>query len=170
MIDMKVSLLLLISFILVFGCSRNKFQEEQTPAVLVTGSFSGSLIADTIIYDVIIHNTNPDDQWTQQCLQYVNQRMFIDSLFKLVYEEKVIAFDFFEKKPLRIKDVRKLESEAGFNRDNIGKIQFTERWYFDSSKLQFQKEVISIVLGYDLYDNDGSIRGHKPVFKINLNH
>jgi hypothetical protein len=100
----------------------------------------------------------------------MNQNVLIDSLFKLVYDGKAVAYDYFEKKPLRIKDVKKLEEGPGYKRENIGKIQFTERWYFDASGMRFQKEVISIVLGYDLFDEEGKLRGHKPVFRLNLNH
>ena len=167
---MKLILLFTVGLLALAGCNNNKTHESPNQNISVVDSFTGQLIADTVIYDVIIHNTNPDDQWAQQCLQYVNQKMLIDSLFNLVYSGEIIAYDFFEKKPLSIREVKKLESVEGFSRDNIGKIQFTERWFFDSSTLNFQKQVISIVLGYDLFDPDGNLRGHKPVFKLNLNH
>jgi len=167
-IDMRASFFLSFIIILIISCGRNPLKEKKHQNVVLTDSFYGAVIADTIIYDVIIHNTNLDDQWSQQCLQYMKQNVLIDSLFKLVYEGKIIAYDYFEKKPLRIKDLKKREEEPGFKRENIGKIQFTERWYFDTSRKRFQKEVISIVLGYDLLDEVGKLRGYKPVFKLYL--
>jgi hypothetical protein len=169
-IDMKVSLFVFFSFLIFYCCTTSHFKEKQASSLPYPDSIYGSLVADTIIYDVLIHTTNPNDQWAQHYLQSVNQRMLIDSLFNLVYDGKVIAYDFFEKKPLSIKAIKKLEEEPGYSRDHIGKIQFTEKWYFDASSVHFRKEVISIVLGYDLFDNEGNIRGHKPVFKLNLNH
>jgi hypothetical protein len=152
----------------ILGCTNRQPQVNQSEEPVRKDSCSGQLIADTIIYDVIIHNTNPDDLWTQETLQYLRHRALIDSIFNLVYQEKIIAYEYFEKRPLKIKEIKKLEEEPGFRRDNIGKIQFTERWYFNTANLQFRKEVISIVLGYELINSDGTLRGHKPVFKLNL--
>ena len=160
--------LILFSLLLIVSCTSK--QTQTTAPAIVTGqvTYSGDLIADTIIYDVIIHNLDPDDQWAQQRLQYLNQNALIDSIFDLVYSEKLVAYDFFEHNPLKIKDIKKMESEDGFSRDKIGKIQFAERWYFDASNLRFRKEIISLVLGYDRISSDGILM-HKPVFKIYLN-
>jgi hypothetical protein len=129
----------------------------------------GEVIADTITYEVIVQNPDPDDQWMTQCLKSFKQHSFIEEVFSQVYAGKIKAYDFFTKKPLNSGDVKKIETEPGYSRDNIGKIQFTERWYFDSSSQKFQKEVLSLVLGYSVYDQDGRLRGYKPVFKIFLN-
>jgi hypothetical protein len=166
---MKISAFLSIVFLLIISCNKNKVNETHTVSKVYNDSVYGPMVADTIIYDVIIHNTNPEDLWAQQCLQYMNQTMLIDSLFSLVYDNKIVAYDFFENKALSIKDVKKLEEESGFKRENIGKIQFTERWYFSPAEKRFRKDVISIVLGYDLFNEEGSVRGHKPVFKLFLN-
>jgi hypothetical protein len=63
-----------------------------------------------------------------------------------------------------------MEKDENFNRKNIGKIQFTERWYFDVKTQQLQKEVMSIVLGHELTNDEGLVRGYKPVFQLYLNH
>jgi hypothetical protein len=167
---MRALIIFSILTILITACNQKPSGEKKNEKVIRVDSFYGPVVADTIIYDVIIHNTNPEDAWAEQSLQYVKQNMLVDSLFSLVYQGKVVAFDFFEKKPLSIADVKKLEAEKGFDRENIGKIQFTERWYFDAGTKQFQKEVMAIVLGYDLFDADGKVRGYKPVFKLSLNH
>jgi hypothetical protein len=166
---MRTYIKFLFISLLVFSCKQSPLKEKQPFAKVQADSIRGPAIADTIIYDVIIHNTNPEDQWAEQCLQYMNEGMLVDSLFNLVYEGKVVAYDFFENRPLSIKEVKKLEAQTGFKRENIGKIQFTERWSFDASRVRFQKDVLAIVLGYDLFDEEGKIRGHKPVFKLTLN-
>lgn len=152
-------LLVLIAF--SYGCTHKPSNEKIQP---------GALVADTIIYDVVIHNPNPEDQWTAECLKDLKHRALIDSLFALVYDGKMKAYDFFSKEVIKNKDLKQMESENGFSRDHIGKIQFTERWYFDKKSQQFQKEVLSLVLGYELFNQDGSLRGYKPVFKIYLKH
>lgn len=163
-----LNLILIIGLLLNVSCKNTETQNTQI--VIRTDSFSGAIIADTIIYDVIIKNANPDDSWTNECLKHFQHSAFIDSLFNLAYNRQVVVYDFFTKKPLKVKDLKRLEKQDGFKRANIGKIQFTEKWYFNSSSQQFQKEVISIVLGYELLSDEGIVRGYKPVFKIPLNH
>lgn len=166
---MKLIRITILAVLLVLaGCTTRQPKISQPEKAVIQDSVSGQLVADTIIYDVIIHNLDPDDQWAQQRLQYLNQSTLIDSIFELVYNKKIIAYDFFEKKPLTIKEIKKMESEEGFSRNKIGKIQFAERWYFDSANQRFRKEVISLVLGYDRISSDGILL-HKPVFKIYLN-
>ena len=160
--------ILLIGTLALTGCNHNKTYEPLL--VIRADSFSGSIIADTIIYDVIIKNPNPDDLWTSECLNKFYHSTLMDSLFHLVYTKQAVAYDLYSNKPLKVKDVKRMESEADFQRNQIGKIQFTERWYFDVSTQQFQKEVISITLGHELYNEEGSVRGYKPVYKLKLNH
>ncbi len=160
--------ILLIGALALTGCNHNKTHES--PLVIRADSFNGSIIADTIIYDVIIKNPNPDDLWTSECLKNIHHSALIDSLFHLVYAKQAVAYDLYSNAPLKVKDVKRMENEADFQRNQIGKIQFTERWYFDVSTQQFQKEVISITLGHELYNEEGSVRGYKPVYKLKLNH
>ncbi len=161
-------LILFIGALTFTGCKQNKTHEP--PLVIRVDSFYGSIIADTIIYDVIIKNPDPDDLWTSECLKKIHHSTLIDSLFHLVYTKQAVAYDLYSNEPLKIKDVKRMENEENFQRNQIGKIQFTERWYFDVSTQQFQKEVISIVLGHELYNDEGFVRGYKPVYKLKLNH
>jgi hypothetical protein len=150
--------------------SCEKRNSQATKVVIHADSLYGSMISDTIIYDVIIKNPNPDDAWTEECLKNLDQSGFMDSLFNLVYSKQAIAYDFYTHKPLKVTDIKRMESEDDFSRSNIGKIQFTEKWYFDGPTQQLQKEVISIVLGHELYTEEGLVRGYKPVFKLQLIH
>jgi hypothetical protein len=162
--------ILIISFIglLAGGCQLfRKDAKKQVEARF--DSYFGTVIADTIIYDVIIRNPDPEDIWTTECLRQFHHKMLIDSLFDLVYSKKIQAFDYFTKEQLEVSEIHKLEKEE-FSREQIGKIQFTERWYFDRETSQFQKEVLAVVLGYELLNSDGRVRGYKPVFKLYLAH
>lgn len=127
------------------------------------------MIADTIIYDVIIKNAYPENAWAERCIKNLNRTELVDQLFDAVYNEKAIAYDFFSGKKLKPSDLKKIERDDDFNRAKIGKLQFTERWYYNPSDLVLQKKIISIVLGYELSGNDGQIIGYKPAFKINMN-
>lgn len=130
---------------------------------------SGSVIADTIIYDVLIKNANPDDEWENQRLQYLKHTAFIDSIFILVYNREIIAFDIFDNKALSVSQVKSIEKQAEYSRDRIGKIQFTEKWYFDPTNQELHKQILSIALGYETYNENGEVRAYKPLFKIYLN-
>ena len=52
---------------------------------------------------------------------------------------------------------------------NISKIQFEERWLWDDDKNSLQKQVISMTIAYEVYDNTGRSRGQKPIFKLVFN-
>ena len=159
------------SFLIVlsFSCTSKPSASSKGSTTPSEAEVSGNLVADTIIYDVVIRSTNPDNIWENERLQYLNHTALIDSLFDLVYNKEIIAFDVFENKALSISQVKSLEKRADYARDRIGKIQFTEKWYFNSNNPQLQKEIISVALGYETYNEQGEVRAYKPVFKLYLN-
>jgi Gliding motility associated protein GldN len=161
---------MLLFVILSFGCTHKPTSESKNTSKIRVDSLYGTVIADSIIYDVIIHNPDPENPSTTEYLKDLRQKALIDSLFDLVYAEKITAYDFFSNEILSVRDLKKMESETGYSREDIGKIQFTERWFFDKTSQQFKKEVMSLVLGYELLNQDGGLRGYKPVFKIYLKH
>ncbi len=153
------------------GCreSSEKSAEGVETKIITDDSLSINLIADTIIYDVIIKNTDPDNKWIEKCLGNLNRSELVDQLFDAVYDNKANAYNFFSGKKLRPADLKRIEKDKDFNRSKIGKLQFTEAWYYDPPKLLMQKRIISITLGHELPGNDGNIIGYKPVFKVYLN-
>lgn len=158
-------LILVLIALLIISCI-NKPDTSTEPHPSSSISLDGYLVADTIIYDVIIKSSDPTDKWENQRLQNVNQSLLIDSLFELVYNKHLIAYDVFENKALTISEVKAIEDQPDFARDRIGKIQFTEKWYFDGSNQQLQKQIISIALGYETYNENGNVRAYKPVFEL----
>jgi len=126
-------------------------------------------VAEKIVYDVIIKNANPYDTWTTECLSGLDRKTFVDDLFRAIYEGKLTAVDFDTGEELSSGKVKNLEEEIRKVRSRIAKMQFTEDWYFDTLSLTMHKAVRSIVLGYEVYDEAGEVRGYKPVFRIDLN-
>ena len=60
--------------------------------------------------------------------------------------------------------------EKRFTRKQIGKIMFTEKWYFSEATLTFTKKVETVTLGYELLDKQsGELHGFKPAFIVKLN-
>ena len=130
---------------------------------------SSGQVASDIVYDVIIKNANPYDTWTTECLKGLDRKTLIDDLFRAIYEGKLTAVDFDTDRELSPEKIRELEKEIKKVRSRIAKVQFTENWYFDTLTLSMHKEVRSIVLGYEVYDEQGEVRGYKPVFRVDLN-
>lgn len=126
------------------------------------------LVAEDIIYDVIIKIPNSDDPWEVEKLEgYQGERM-ISELFNAVYTERIKAYDYHSGKRLSPDEIRKTELMPGFDRNNIGKIQFTENWYYNTITMNLEKEIVSIVLGYENREIDGTLIGYKAAFKLDL--
>jgi len=82
---------------------------------------------------------------------------------------QLIPYDYFSQKALSAGEIRELEDSPGFSREKVGRIQFSEEWYFDEDNLRMEKRVNSLTLGYEVYDYEGNLRGYKPAFLVKLN-
>jgi len=146
---------LFVLFILVCGCQhpdRNKLPQ---------GDSFGK-----IIYDTAIINRDSTDAWGAECLAGLNRKVLVDKIFESVLEGKITPYDYFtgvKISPLKIRD---MEATGEFSRENISKIKFEERWIWDSEKVEMQKQLISMTIAYEVYDNTGASRGQKPLFKL----
>jgi hypothetical protein len=166
---MKYHLIVVFTLLLTFaGCGKNR--EKITPAdgPPAHDTALGLIAADTIIYDVVIRNPNPDDTWKAFCLSRVNYAVLIDSIFSMVYSGRISAFDHETREKLTIRQVQEIENADGFSRDKIGMIQFTEVWYLNPAEKSMHKKVISMVLGYDYFTPEGELFGHQPVFRVDM--
>ncbi|MDA3779317.1 MAG: hypothetical protein PF487_03650 [Bacteroidales bacterium] len=164
-----IYLLLIFSSTLFFSCDtkqKNNAVINQKNSVKNTNL---SIIADTIITDVLIKNSNSDDTWKDYCLRNLDNDTFVNTLFEAIYSKKLQAFDFFNGDSLTISEIHNLEKSDEFNRSLIAKIQFEEQWLFNKSKLTMQKKVYSIMLAYEIYNSEGEIKGYKPAFKVFIN-
>ena len=176
---MKKHIHCLFVFVLVislFACHRkskfaldNNFIPEDIRGTEATFKANAGQVARQITYDIIVKNNNPYDTWTTTCLQGFDRNDFVDEIFQSIYDGKLKAIDYATDKKLSVKKVRALEKEILKIRNRIAKIQFTEDWYLDTTSLTMQKQVHSMVLGYEIYNDSGQVRGYRPAFKINLN-
>ena len=69
---------------------------------------------------------------------------------------------------LSAKDVRAFEREYNNDRSVIGKLSFTEDWYYNPVTNTIEKITRSIVFGYELYNNDSTIYGYRAAFRADL--
>ena len=158
---MKASVFtLLVLALTLFSCRQSDDISPVTDEMI--------LVAENIIYDVIIKTPDREDPWEVEKLEgYKGDRM-ISELFNAVYTEKIKAYDYHTGKGLSPDEVRKTELTPGFDRNNIGKIQFTENWYYNPATMEIDKEIVSIVLGYENREIDGTLIGYIAAFKIDL--
>ena len=126
------------------------------------------LVADNIIYDVVIKIPDPDDPWEVEKIEGYEGSRMISELFNGVYTEKIKAYDYHTGDRLSPGEVRVAELEPGFDRNNIGKIQFTENWFYYPASMEIYKEIVSVVLGYENREIDGTLIGYKAAFKLNF--
>lgn len=129
-----------------------------------------TIYADTIVYDILIKNPNPEDRWATACLKNLKRSSFVDSIFEIAYSGDVLVTDYFTNDEISPSQLRKLEKRPERGRNAIGKIQFTERWLLNAENGVFKKDVLQIVLGYEIIStNTGEVRGYEPAFRIELN-
>lgn len=156
---------ILIISLFIVGCQeKREYKIGEKPAIT-----SENLVADTIIYSVLIQNFDEFDLWADERLKNTNHKKIIETIFDQAYKGTIDVYDYFSNKKLSIDDIKKIESSKEYSRDIINELQFTEVWYMDTKAQWFYKEIISITLGYPVYDTySGEQRGLKAVFKFKL--
>lgn len=122
--------------------------------------------ADTIIYDVLISNPDSLDEWAATKVKDVRHKKMVDDLYDLVYSGKKKAYHYYTNKELSIADIKEMEADERFPRNRVGKLQFTETWHYDKNTTELKKQIHSILLAYELYNDSNQIRGYKAAFYI----
>jgi hypothetical protein len=125
-------------------------------------------VADNIIYDVVVR-AETDDEWDIEKVAGYSGNDMIDSLFESLYSGELKARDYHSGKELSPQDIKIIEKQEGFERNNIGKIQFTEDWYFSPSDNNIEKRVETIVFGYKTNTEDRIGVGYMAAFEIMMN-
>ncbi len=127
------------------------------------------VIANPISYDVTTKcYVHDDDGWDEERVANTNTVAIANAIFQAVYKGRLTPYNYFTEQEMPIDSVKTVEKM--FTRKQIGKIMFTEKWYFSEATLTFTKKVEQVTLGYELIDKtDGELRGFKPAFLVKLN-
>ncbi|OQX98604.1 MAG: hypothetical protein B6I20_10880 [Bacteroidetes bacterium 4572_117] len=162
--------------LLISACTNENTQQKEDLNVppVKTGAFyetdldssNSVLIADSIIYDVVIKNAFPEDEWSELCLKYVDRTALANIIFNAIYSGRLTAYDYQNEIAMTIEEVKELEKEN--SRDKIAKIQFIEEWYMDEKEMKMGKRVNEIMLAYELNNDDGEVRGYRAGVKVFL--
>ena len=126
------------------------------------------VVAKDIITEVIVNQDTTGDPWEVEKIQGYIGKPMIDKLFEDIYSNRIIVYDFHSGLELTPKDIKKLEEEINSDRSSIGKLQFTEDWYFDPESDAIIKDVKSIVFGAELKEESGKLYGYKALFQMKL--
>ena len=160
---MKKTVFLLIAFILTAACSN---KDSRKTIEVPQGAL---LIAHDIVTEVIIRPDPEGDPWEVEKVAGYQGDALIDSIFGRIYDGTIKVFDYHSGKPLTADDVRKIEREFNNDRTQIGKLSFTEDWYYYPSSNSIRKEARSVTLGYNLYNNNGKVYAYRAAFRADLN-
>ena len=153
--SLKISVLI-GGLLLLTGACHNPIKDNIT-----SGDSFGN-----IIYETFIINRDSTDSWGDETLAGFKREKLIEEVFEAVYTNKIVPTDYFSGEIIPLTQLRKMENEGEFSRKNISKIQFDERWIWDREKSELRKQIFSMTIAYEVYDNTGKSRGQKPIFKL----
>lgn len=149
---------LVLSGLLLWNCSSNTKEQSD---------FNGRCIADPIIYEVVVSNPDTDDAWKQECLANTNTEQMVKEIIGAVKNGDIKAYDYYDNHQLTKIELHNLIEKEKIQ-EKVGKVQFTERWYWNSNTFKLQKKVEKLMLGYEIYDDNGKVKGYKASFFVKL--
>ncbi len=162
----------LLLYIFVIGCSpgsNEKYDYSSSPVQKQKADSFELLIANPIIYDVLVKNPDLEDTWTSEKLKSFRKDKLVNIIFEAIYNGKVKVYNYHTGDEMTLKNIKALENSKEFDRSKIGKIQFEEDWYFNEEKFILTKKIKSIMLAYEVIDQFGEVRSYKAAFLIPLN-
>ena len=154
-ISLKQCILLVI--VIIAGACHHSEKDK-----LPKGETFGKIIYETSM----INRDSTDNPWVTEWLSEFDRKALIDKIFKAVIDRKITPVDYFTGEKIPPDKIMKMETDGEFSRTNINKIRFEERWIWNDEKVEMQKQLISIAISYDVFDNVGKPRGQKPIFKL----
>ncbi len=123
----------------------------------IDSSISNSVhLADTIIYNVIIKNPDPEDDWQEYSLKFLDKQALANIIFNAIYNGRLTPYNYQYENEMTIEEVKEMEKKHP--RKEIANIQFTEAWYFNEKNLTFNKKVNSIMMAYERINKSGEVR------------
>ncbi|HNX66530.1 MAG TPA: hypothetical protein PKH02_06575 [Bacteroidales bacterium] len=132
--------------------------DENVPAGCIT-------VARDIVTEIIVRPDSTGDPWEVEKVAGYNGTEMVNDIFNSIYKGKLIAKDYHTNQPLKAQDIKEFEKDFT-DRSRIGKLSFTEDWYYDPVTFSMTKKVKSMTFGYELLNNEGKVFGYKAVFSI----
>ncbi len=135
-----------------------------------TGLPAGAvLIASDIVTEVVIRPDPEGDPWEVEKVAGYKGQTLVDGIFSRIYDGTLTVYDYHSGEPLTPADIKKTEAEFKNDRSKIGKISFTEDWYYFPEENRVEKRAKSVTFGYELYNNMGKVYAYRAAFRADLN-
>ncbi|MFN2313217.1 MAG: hypothetical protein ABR531_02080 [Bacteroidales bacterium] len=127
------------------------------------------LIASDIVTEVIIKPDPDGDPWEIEKVAGYKGDQLVVNIFDRIYDGTLTVYDYHSGEALSADDVKEIEREFSDDRTRIGKLSFTEDWYYNPAENSLHKRAKSITFGYELYNNLGIVYAYKAAFRADLN-
>lgn len=166
---MKRTFILILLAVMITSCNGRRSEQKTTSAPLTEGVPEGAIIiARDIVTEVIIRPDPDGDPWELEKVAGYNGEAMVNSIFERVYDGKLTVYDYHSGDVLTANDVKKIEAEFKNDRTKIGKLSFTEDWYYRPADNSLEKRARSVVFGYELYNNLGKVYAYRAAFRADL--
>jgi hypothetical protein len=166
---MKRVIILLLITVLIASCNDRRSEQKTSTASLTEDVPGGAvIIARDIVTEVIIRPDPEGDPWEIEKVAGYNGEAMVNSIFERVYDGTLTVYDYHSGEALTAKDVKKIEAEFNNDRTKIGKLSFTEDWYYSPAANTLEKKARSVVFGYELYNNLGKVYAYRAAFRADL--
>ena len=166
---MKRTIILLLLTVLITSCNERRSEQKTVSAPQTEDVPEGAvLIASGIVTEVIIRPDPDGDPWEIEKVAGYNGEAMVNSIFERVYDGTLTVYDYHSGEVLTAGDVKKIEAEFKNDRTKIGKLSFTEDWYYRPAANTLEKRARSVVFGYELYNNLGKVYAYRAAFRADL--
>jgi hypothetical protein len=162
-----IYILLVVSFLA--SCKERNTGQKSTSAPETAVTPQGAvIIAHDVATEIIIRPDPEGDPWDIEKVAGYHGEEFVNDIFRQIYDGTLKVFDYHSGEPMSASDVRKIEKEFNDDRSRIGKLSFTEDWYYFPATNRLEKRARSVTFGYELYNNSGKVYAYRAAFRADL--
>jgi hypothetical protein len=153
--------------LMAFACKNHCDKKNGVSASENTAdTTSFMLIGKDIITDIILKPDTLGDPWEVEKIKgFTGNRMF-KTIFDRIYSEKMTVWDCRNDKTLSSTEIKDLEKEFNSDLSKIGKVQFTEDWYFDTNRNTIVKKIKSVSFGFAINGIPDLPVRYKALFRL----
>lgn len=167
---MRKVVFFLLAITLITGCNQRGDQKKGTVSPVAEAlPVEAVLIAANIVTEVVVKPDPDGDPWEIEKVSGYQGEALVSNIFDHIYDGTLTVFDYHSGEPLSPDDVKEIEAEFSNDRTLIGKLSFTEDWYYDPVAHHLHKRTRSVTFGYELYNNLGKVYAYRAAFRADLN-
>lgn len=143
--------------------------EADTPEPATAAPEGAVIIATDIVTEVIIRPDPEGDPWDAEKVAGYRGDPMVEAIFSRIYNGTLTVYDYHSGEPLTPAEVKKIEGEFNNDRSKIGKLSFTEEWFYFPEENRIEKRTKAVTFGYELYNNVGKVYAYRAAFRADLN-